>query len=61
MLRLRLTCDVDSAGMREVRVQFEALLIAPLLKPLTGSMGATGEYEADLFAREIAVHLEPQP
>jgi hypothetical protein len=44
-----------------VRAEFEALLIAPLLKPLTTSMGATGEYEAGLFAREIAVHLEHAP
>ena len=51
---------VDNAGMREVRVQFEALLIAPLLEPLAGSIGATGEYEADLFAREIAARLEPE-
>lgn len=40
-------------------MQVEALLIAPLLEPLAGSMGATGEYDADLFAREIAVRLEP--
>jgi hypothetical protein len=46
--------------MRDVRVQFEALLIAPLLEPLCGSMGATGEYEADLFAREIVARLDPQ-
>jgi hypothetical protein len=51
---------MDFEGMRAVRVQFEALLLAPLLEPLTGSMGATGEYEADLFAREIAARLEPE-
>jgi hypothetical protein len=51
---------MDNAGMHEVRVQFEALLIAPLLAPLAGSMGATGEYEADLFAREIAARLDPE-
>jgi hypothetical protein len=50
---------MDNGGMREVRVQFEALLIAPLLEPLAGSMGAAGEYEADIFAREIVARLEP--
>jgi hypothetical protein len=45
--------------VRDVRVQFEALLIAPLLESLAGSMGATGEYDAGLFAREIAARLEP--
>ena len=45
--------------MREVRIEFETLLIAPMLAPLSAPMGATGEFEADLFAREIAAHLEP--
>jgi hypothetical protein len=45
--------------MYQVRVQFVALLIAPLLEPLADSMGASGEYEADLFAREIAARLDP--
>jgi hypothetical protein len=49
---------MDSAAMREVRAQFEALLIAPLLEPLTAATGAAGEYDADLFAREIASRLQ---
>ncbi|HTA38351.1 MAG TPA: hypothetical protein VK760_04720 [Candidatus Acidoferrales bacterium] len=49
---------MDSVAPREIRAQFEALLIAPMLEPLTAATGATGEYEADLFAREIARHLE---
>jgi hypothetical protein len=49
---------VDSTTARDVRVQFEALLIAPLLEPLTAAMGDAGDYEADLFAREIARRLE---
>ena len=60
MKRFPIRVKMDSAGMHEVRVQFEALLIAPLLAPLAGSMGATGEYEADLFAREIAARLDPE-
>jgi len=52
-------CSVDSIGAREIRVQFEALLLAPLLQPLAGEMAAAGSFGIDLFAREIASRLEP--
>jgi hypothetical protein len=50
---------MDSLAAREVRVQFEALLVAPLLEPLVDGMDSAGSYEADLFAREIAERLGP--
>jgi hypothetical protein len=49
---------VDSLEAREVRVQFEALLLAPLFEPLAGEFGAVGGFGVDLFAREIAAALE---
>jgi hypothetical protein len=51
--------NVDGSAAREIRVQFDALLVAPLLEPVAGEMGAAGGIGIDLFAREIAARLEP--
>jgi hypothetical protein len=51
--------SVHGVMPRDVRVQFEALLIAPMLEPLAGEMNAVGQYGMDLFARAIAARLEP--
>jgi hypothetical protein len=51
---------VDGIAAREVRVQFEALLVAPILRPLTESLGQAGDFGVGLFAREIAARLEPR-
>jgi hypothetical protein len=51
--------SVHGVMPRDVRVQFEALLIAPMLEPLAGETDAVGQYGMDLFARAIAARLEP--
>jgi hypothetical protein len=50
---------IDIAGSRDVRAEFEALLVAPLLKPLEAAMGEAGEIGVEVFAREIAERLGP--
>ncbi len=42
----------------DARVQFEALLIAPLLQPVVSAMGDAGTFGSETFALEIARQLE---
>lgn len=35
---------------------FEAMLLAPVLRPMTAGNGTLGDYELDLLANEIARH-----
>jgi hypothetical protein len=45
---------VDSLTARRAGETIEALLIAPILRPMIAGTEALGEYELDLLAREIA-------
>jgi hypothetical protein len=44
---------VDSAAFR-VGAAFEAMLLAPVLRPMLAGTDAVGEYGVDLFARDVA-------
>ncbi len=35
---------------------FEAMLLAPLLRPMVAGADAIGEYGLDLLARQVAAH-----
>jgi hypothetical protein len=45
---------VDSVTARRAGELIEAMLLAPVLRPLIDDGGMLGEYELDLFAGEIA-------
>jgi len=45
---------VDSAAARRAGEVFEAMLLAPVLRPMISGAGTLGEYELDLLANEIA-------
>ncbi|MBV8066980.1 MAG: hypothetical protein JO113_03305 [Candidatus Eremiobacteraeota bacterium] len=45
---------MDSVNARQAGELFEAMLLAPMLRPLIAGCGALGDYELDLLAREVA-------
>jgi hypothetical protein len=45
---------VDSVAARRAGEMMEALLLAPVLRPLIDGAGTLGDYELDLLAHEIA-------
>jgi hypothetical protein len=45
---------VDSVAARRAGELFEAMLLAPILRPMIAGAGTLGEYELDLLANEIA-------
>lgn len=45
---------MDSVTARRAGEMMEALLLAPVLRPLIAGAGTLGDYELDLLAREIA-------
>lgn len=45
---------MDSLAARRAGEMMEAILVAPMLRPLIDGAGTLGEYELDLLAREIA-------
>ena len=47
---------MDSATARRAGETLEALLLAPILRPLIAGAGTLGDYELDLLAREVARH-----
>jgi hypothetical protein len=47
---------VDSVGAQRVGELVEAMLIAPVLRPMIAGCGMLGDYELDQLAREIAHH-----
>jgi hypothetical protein len=47
---------VDSVTARRAGEAIEALLLAPILRPMIAGAGTLGDYELDLLAREIARH-----
>ncbi|HET6275306.1 MAG TPA: hypothetical protein VFE16_05125 [Candidatus Cybelea sp.] len=47
---------MDSAAARRAGEIFEAMLLAPVLRPMISGAGTLGEYELDLLASEIARH-----
>jgi hypothetical protein len=49
---------VDSVTARRAGEMIEAMLLAPVLKPMIAEAGVLGEYELDLFATEVARHDE---
>jgi len=48
---------VDSAVLRAVASETEALLLQPLFEELFPESGPLGTLGADLFARQVAEHL----
>jgi hypothetical protein len=47
---------VDSASALSAGELIEAMLLAPVLRPMIDGAGMLGEYELDLLAGEIAHH-----
>jgi hypothetical protein len=45
---------VDSVTARRAGELIEAMLLAPILRPMIASADVLGEYELDLLARDIA-------
>jgi hypothetical protein len=45
---------VDSVAARRAGEIFEAMLLAPVLRPLCAGAGTLGDYELDLMANAIA-------
>jgi hypothetical protein len=45
---------VDSVAARRAGEIFEAMLLAPVLRPMIAGAGMLGDYELDLLAQEIA-------
>jgi len=45
---------VDSVSARRVGEMLEAMLLAPVLRPMIAGAGTLGDYELDLLAGEIA-------
>jgi hypothetical protein len=45
---------VDSTVARRAGEFVEALLLAPILRPMIANVGTLGDYELDLLARDIA-------
>jgi hypothetical protein len=45
---------VDSVAARRVAETLEALMIAPVLRPIIDDAGMLGDYELDSLARSIA-------
>jgi hypothetical protein len=48
------TCSVDSVAAHRTAEMIEAMLIAPVLRPLIDGAGIVGDYELDLLAQEVA-------
>jgi hypothetical protein len=47
---------VDSVTAERVGQTIEAMLLAPILRPMVAGMNVLGDYELDLLAGEIARH-----
>jgi hypothetical protein len=45
---------VDSVTARRAGELMEAMLLAPILRPMVAGIGMLGDYELDLLASEIA-------
>jgi hypothetical protein len=47
---------VDSVTAHRAAELIEAMLIAPVLRPMTDGAGTVGDYELDLLSQEVARH-----
>jgi hypothetical protein len=47
---------VDNVTARRAGEFVEAMLLAPILKPMVAGVSMLGDYEVDLLAREMAQH-----
>ena len=47
---------MDSVTARRAGELFEAMLLAPILRPMIAGAGMLGEYELDVLANEMARH-----
>jgi hypothetical protein len=47
---------VDSVTAQRAGEFLEALLLAPIMRPMIAGAGMLGDYELDLVAREVAHH-----
>ena len=45
---------MDSSTALRVGAMIEAMLLTPVLRPMVQGAGLLGDYELDLFAREMA-------
>lgn len=45
---------MDSVAAHRAGAMFEAMLLAPVLRPLVAGAGMLGDYELDVFAGAIA-------
>jgi hypothetical protein len=48
---------MDSAEVQRIRSQFEAMLLRPVLQPLTQALGEYGDMFVDEFAQLLARSL----
>ncbi len=49
---------MDSVTARRAGELIEAMLLAPILRPMIDGSGTLGDYELDILAREVARHDE---
>lgn len=47
---------MDSVTARRAGELIEAMLLAPILRPMIADAGSLGDYELDLLAHEMAQH-----
>ena len=47
---------MDSVTARRAGELIEAMLLAPILRPMIAGAGTLGDYELDLLARDVARH-----
>ena len=47
---------MDSVTARRAGEMIEAMLLAPVLRPMIAGVDVLGDYELDVLAREIAQH-----
>jgi hypothetical protein len=52
------TSNVDSVTARYAGEMIEAMLLAPMLRPVLGGADIFGDYELDLLARDVAQNDE---
>lgn len=52
----QIICSVDSVTAARAAQMIEALLLAPILRPMIAGAGMLGDYELDLLANDVARH-----
>jgi hypothetical protein len=52
----QIICSVDKLTAARAGEMIEAMLLAPILRPMIASAGMLGDYELDLLANDVARH-----